>query len=193
MSALETIGLSAEDVVRMTGSNRVENSTEKAIKQKARDCGNRSMRIKRMLMKWTAGGTIIIGGITQTAASMFQHEIVAAVIVAEAGGEGYVGMEAVREVIANRARERKLTESHVVLEPLQFSCLNGVSANDLIEKARKHKRWNMAFGMAIEPPKTRHTAGANHYLNPKTVKRLPKWASDKKWTVTIGNHKFYKL
>lgn len=195
MSILQIIGIDASRVAELTGSNNAnaQQRTDAALQSKTNASHNRSMTIKRLLARWAAGGTVIIGGVTQTAASMFQHEIVAAVIIAEAGAEGHKGMMAIREVIATRARERKLTETHVVLEPKQFSCLNNTTADELIRQARKHKNWKMVFGMVIEPPTTNYTRGANHYLNPAKLKKLPKWASDRKWTTTIRNHKFYKL
>ena len=54
-----------------------------------------------------------------------ERALIASVIIAEAGGEGREGMEAVWEVIHTRAKERKLSYTRVVTQRKQFSCLNG--------------------------------------------------------------------
>ena len=55
-------------------------------------------------------------------------EIVAATLILEAGGEyAYGSMQAVHEVILNRAVKRRLTPKQVCLQRKQFSCWNSVS------------------------------------------------------------------
>lgn len=131
--------------------------------------------------------------VLRTAATSFDNELVAAVIIAEAGDESRIGMEAVREVIWNRATNKHITERRVVLAPKQFSCLNNTTENALITKSRKHKHWLIAIQMAARPPKTNHAKGANHYLNPDAVHRIPMWAKKSKRVAIIGRHHFYKL
>jgi len=131
------------------------------------------------------------GALVAVACGQTPAETVAAVLIAEAGGEGVKGMEAVREVIATRAKERRQTELQVVTARLQFSCLNGTTPAKLVERAKQHKRWADALTLASKPSATRHTKGANHYLAPARLKKLPGWATGT--PVVVGNHWFYRL
>lgn len=119
--------------------------------------------------------------------------IVAACLIAEAGGEGTRGMQAVREVIATRARERRQTEATACLARKQFSCFNGVPWTTVVERASRHPRWNEAVKLAGEPPATWHAKGANHYIAPKTIGARQGWWTGKKPVAVVGNHTFYKL
>jgi spore germination cell wall hydrolase CwlJ-like protein len=115
-----------------------------------------------------------------------QTEVVAATLIMEAGGEGRQGMEAVREVIANRAKNK--SEIIVCLAPKQFSCWNGIAVGTGIDKARKHPRWELALKIAKAAP-TNHTKGSTHY---HTTKVSPSWAKKLAQTVKIKNHIFYR-
>ena len=116
-------------------------------------------------------------------------QVVAATLVLEAGGEGKVGMEAVREVIANRSRISEiLTEAEVCLKRLQFSCWNGRTVKAGIEKAKLHKNWALALEIA-NAETTNHTNGATHY---HTNKVSPSWSKKLAITAKIGNHTFLK-
>ena len=120
-------------------------------------------------------------------------EVVAAVLIAEAGGEAVAGMEAVMEVIQNRCRVHGCVSlAQVCLKPGAFSCLIGTTPEKLIRRAKKHRKWRLAVGMAKMGVITKLAKGANHYheasLDPK-----PAWADPAKITARIGNHIFYKL
>ena len=115
-----------------------------------------------------------------------QTEVVAATLIMEAGGEGRQGMEAVREVISNRAKGK--TEMSVCLAPKQFSCWNGISVQAGIKKAKRHPNWNVALQIAKAAP-TNHTRRATHY---HTTKVSPSWAKKLGQTVKIKNHVFYR-
>jgi spore germination cell wall hydrolase CwlJ-like protein len=117
-------------------------------------------------------------------------ELVAAVIVAEAAGEGYAGMRAVREVIQMRAYERRQTERAVVTAPKQFSCLNRTTPARLIAQARKCSTWNTALSLASSPVERATVAQANHY---HTTTVRPVWAAGQRAVATVGGHVFYKL
>jgi N-acetylmuramoyl-L-alanine amidase len=123
----------------------------------------------------------------QDLVSHSRADIIAATLILEAAGEGRVGMEAVREVIANRAKNK--TEIAVCLAPKQFSCWNGMPIHKGIDKARKDPQWNLAHKIASSKPTTNHTRGATHY---HTTKVLPYWAKKLQKTTTIKNHIFYK-
>lgn len=122
-----------------------------------------------------------------------QIEAVAAVLIAEAGGETnrVEAMTAVCEVIRTRCKERKQTPLEVVVARKQFSCLNKTTIDALIVKSKKHKAWAKACEIAAGP-ETQLTKGANHYCAGWVVKQT-KWARERTPVVMIGRHVFYKL
>lgn len=123
----------------------------------------------------------------------FNHnEAVAAVIIGEAGGEGYVGMQAVANVIANR----KGTPFEVISKRYQFCAARSVVIDktetweQLIERRKRHARWGVALEMAEKIHELEDiTAGSTHFHTP-AVK--PKWAKVLAFKKRIGNHLFYK-
>ena len=120
----------------------------------------------------------------------YDQTIVAATLIMEAGGEYYEGsLEAVYEVIYNRAIKKNQSFSEVCLAPKQFSCWNGKDIMSAVEKASQHPRWNEAMKIAYEDPKTNYTMGADHY-HADYVR--PYWADSLTRTVKIGLHIFYK-
>jgi spore germination cell wall hydrolase CwlJ-like protein len=140
-----------------------------------------------LLITFLFGGGLLLRGQTATV-SVSHGEIVAATLILEAGGEADPrAMAAVREVIANRAKNK--TEIAVCLAPKQFSCWNKVSVQRGIEIAKRHPKWSKALALALSKNKSNHTKGADHYH----AKRVsPSWAKKLTRTVDIGNHIFYK-
>jgi spore germination cell wall hydrolase CwlJ-like protein len=121
--------------------------------------------------------------------SVNASEIVAATLILEAGGEYATGsMEAVNEVIRNRAAKRKLTTKQVCLQRKQFSCWNSGRIDQLLAKAKRHPRFSEAMAIVKGSP-TNYTGGADHYHADYCN---PYWASSLKKTCTIGKHLFYK-
>lgn len=117
-----------------------------------------------------------------------EQELVAAVLIAEAGGErDSRAMPAVLEVIRNRARLHKQTLSEVVMQSFQFSCLNDTSSERLIAKAKTHKKFAAALALVRSRERTNHTHGALYYHEDRI---LPSWAKDQKVSAWIGHHKF---
>jgi spore germination cell wall hydrolase CwlJ-like protein len=131
--------------------------------------------------------------------------IVIATLYGEARGEGEAGMQAVLNVIMNRANGNFSKAKELVLAPKQFSMWNGVSdpatfAINLGKQVRdnevggKDKAMYMkAAGLVDQAMKGTLkdiTGGAQYYFNPSIV--LPSWAKSMKKTVSIGNHDFYK-
>lgn len=130
--------------------------------------------------------------------------VVATTIWQEAKGEGRSGMQAVLNVIMNRAKGNFTNVVGIVLKPKQFSVWNGVTdpqetamaiakrcreqtlegcemfptALTLVEKAMKGKLEDI-------------TGGATFYFNPKKV--TPSWTKKLVKTKRIGNHDFYKI
>ena len=121
--------------------------------------------------------------------SVNASEIVAATLILEAGGEYATGsMEAVNEVIRNRAAKRKLTTKQVCLQRKQFSCWNSGRIDQLLAKAKRHPRFIEAMAIVTGSP-TNYTGGADHYHADYCD---PYWASSLKKTCIIGKHIFYK-
>lgn len=121
---------------------------------------------------------------------MRKLETVVACLILEAGGEGKVGMEAVNEVIHERAKKQNKSLYEIVTAPKQFSVFkNGITT--AVERAKKHSKWVEATRI-LKDPLTNHTRGADHYHIPSVrpiwskelLKRLYK-------TIRIGNHIFY--
>jgi spore germination cell wall hydrolase CwlJ-like protein len=126
--------------------------------------------------------------IAASALAQTQQDVVAAVLVHEAGGEGLRGMEAVLEVIHTRANRAGSSLYEVVTRRFQFSCLNRTSPAQLVKSARRHPRWNEAVDLVRQGRvKTNWTRGATHYheitINPGWPNRVAK----------IGRHVFYRF
>ena len=119
-----------------------------------------------------------------------KRDIICATLILEAGGEGKEGMEAVWEVIWNRANGKTENLYSVVTRPKQFSCWNSNSFSKLVEKSKTHPLWETAQKISAERPKTVLTFGANHHCRKEIT---PYWAKNVKPTATIRNHKFFKL
>ena len=119
------------------------------------------------------------------------RQMCTSVLVLEAGGEGRVGLQAVWEVVWQRAKLRKLTPLGVVPPRTQFSCLNNITPGRAIATAQRHPMWRHAWGIVSAPPVTRLTGNAAHYH--ATTIRAPYWVDKAQQTVTIGRHTFYKL
>lgn len=121
-------------------------------------------------------------------------DIIAATLIGEAGGEGIKGMQAVLNVIMNRAKGDINNAVKVCLKPYQFSMWNNKQGNKegVISREKKHPRWKDALdliAMAKDGKLNDITDGADFYFNPKLAK--PSWAKKFKKTISIGNHDFY--
>jgi spore germination cell wall hydrolase CwlJ-like protein len=129
-------------------------------------------------------------------AASFEERLVAAVLMAEARGEGVVGMTAVGEVIATRARIRRLPPGLVVREPYQFSPLNRAKPRALISRYEKLPLYREALRIAdtvIQNPDGLPglTAGADHFEHIRAP--LPPWARGRKPVAVVGNLRFWLL
>lgn len=132
---------------------------------------------------------LITALVVLTNASAKESEIVAATLILEAGGEyAYGSMQAVHEVILNRAVKRRLTAKQVCLQRKQFSCWNSGKIAALLAKAKRHPRWHEALAIVHSAP-TNYTGGADHYHADYCD---PYWASSMQKTCKIGRHIFYK-
>lgn len=126
-------------------------------------------------------------------------QIIATTLVAEAGGEGKTGMQAVANVLQNRSKRRGSTPATEALKRKQFSMWNShtVSGKSIayvmdIYNVKESPLWSHAVYLAKNIAGLRDvTGGATHYYNPKKVK--PAWgkgAPTWKSTTTLGNHTF---
>lgn len=130
--------------------------------------------------------------------------VLASTVLGEAAGEPYEGKLAVADVIMNRVRDERWPDrpEEVCLQRLQFSCWNVGSPT--LPKMFNPKQfvaeevWNDCLRAAMEASWLPHQSdtlvrGANHYLNPRALVKLPKWASEDKIVAQIGRHVFYRL
>ena len=130
--------------------------------------------------------------------------ILAATLWGEARGEGEKGMQAVLNVIMNRANGKFDKAVKIALQPSQFSFWNNITnkseyATTLATRARTgnlqdSSKFTLALQL-VEKARTGTlndvTGGALYYFNPNKVN--PNWAKKMTKTATIGNHDFYKL
>ena len=128
----------------------------------------------------------------------YDEKVVAITILAEAKGEGSVGMQAVACVIQQRSIEKKKTTAFVCLQRKQFSCWNGQAG--IASLGNKVTRKNLpAVEIAIKLAKDLVSGKeldrslvrwANHY---HTLEVRPKWSAGAVPVAIIGHHKFFKL
>ena len=123
-------------------------------------------------------------------------DTVVACVILEAGGEGKAGMEAINEVLQNRAKFKYKavtfdTMAKIATEPKQFSCFNA-GVDNAIAKAKKHPKWKEAENI-VKAPVTSHVNGSRFY-HTINLKR-PGWAqtflNKGAQRVTLGHHVFY--
>jgi hypothetical protein len=127
-------------------------------------------------------------------AATYGQEVLAAVLLAEARGEGEDGMRAVAEVVRRRADAKGVTMLSI-LKPGAFSSLNKTSQEALLRKFRKHALFPVALRIARiaynEPAALGNaTRGANHFTHKR---EKPYWSAGYHPVVVIGNHAFYVL
>ena len=125
---------------------------------------------------------------------MSQEDLIAATLVLEGRGEGVKGMQAIFEVIMNRASTDRKSPSQIVLAPKQFACFSNIkNINQYVQKVKTQhaKSFEIAKQIVMSRP-TNYTKGARWYhttaINPSWGKELIKRGAK---TITIGNHIFY--
>ena len=120
------------------------------------------------------------------------RDVVAAVIVAEAGGESLDAMRGVAAVIQNRAESRHEPKVKIVTQRKWFSCLNYRTPDALVELELSHARYVAALTMADGV--TDNVGGATNFYAPKGMKggKPPYWASTMTVTARIGGLIFLK-
>jgi hypothetical protein len=139
-------------------------------------------------------GSLVAGLSSSAWAAPYGQEVMAAVLLAEARGEGVAGMMAVAEVIRCRA-DQKGQGILSTLRPGAYSSLNGTTHKGLVRKLRGHPLFPKALEIARLAYNQPHrlgnlTRGATHFTHKK---EKPYWAVGHYPVATIGNHAFYRL
>lgn len=134
------------------------------------------------------GGATVSGNIDE-------RTLLALTMVEEAGGEGAKGMQAVGNVIVNRASAgiRGNTVSQVIMSPKQFSAWNNQTPASSLARRQDSAIYQQAYqiaGNVLDGSAGDVTRGATSYYNP--AKASPSWANSLTQTVVIGNHRFMK-
>ena len=135
--------------------------------------------------------------------------MVALTIYREAAAEPYDGKRAVASVMRNRWEHPGWwgkTPAGVVTARLQFSAMTAPGDPNLVKWPKPEEQaWKDSLEIAtcaVLGVLGDDTKGATHYLNPKSLAKLPEWARDadnptmvdeSKVTTRIGNHVFMKL
>jgi N-acetylmuramoyl-L-alanine amidase len=118
----------------------------------------------------------------------------------EARGEGLGGMIAVDWVVLNRDLDPRWPDGpvNVILQAGQFAWTRRSDPNYrlALEPWRHDARaWELARQAvkAVDNGEPDPTLGANHYLNPRACRRLPRWYDRTKVVAVIGRHHFLRL
>lgn len=156
-------------------------------------------------MKWglllmVYGAVSLVGNPPAALTQVFQQkEVIAACLILEAGGEGERGMQAVMNVIANRAEGNPSEFYAQTIAPHQFAGFGGARGlffrdfTPLVERAKRSSSWPVAKALvekAFRNELPDITGGATHFYAHKSG--TPVWAKAFKKSVVIGNHTFMK-
>ena len=156
--------------------------------------------MKKLWLFIIFGATSLMGYPYSVFVQPFQHkEVIAACLVLEAGGEGEKGMQAVMNVIQNRAKGDPGRFYAEVTRPQQFSAFNRTSGlffrdfTPILRKARQSPAWPAAKELvkrAFDHELPDITGGATYFC--AAGRSLPAWAHGLVPTVTIGAHRFMR-
>lgn len=122
-------------------------------------------------------------------------ELIAAVVILESSGEGDLGMQAVANVIVNRAQRNGISLREVVKKPRQFAVMDLYEPEDVIRLARSRVipyQWERAKYLAVVAIRGSLpdiTEGALYFHSGDIP---PDWASTLTLTAKIGRHSFYR-
>lgn len=116
-------------------------------------------------------------------------QLIAEAIVYEARSESDSGKLKVASVILNRVDHTRFPNSikKVIYQPYQFSYTMDMH----LQQSPSKYDWDVARDIALEALSGTRNTEALFYLNPKKVKKLPKWALVYSYVETEGNHDFY--
>lgn len=110
----------------------------------------------------------------------------------EARGEGPDGMQMVGEVTLNRVDHPAYPDNicEVVYQRRQFSWVHTRRNHTPHETELWEEALEIAEGL-LNDDIERFDNGATHFLNPKLVRNMPRWARVFEPVGQIGNHRFY--
>lgn len=144
-----------------------------------------------LMVLCTGAQAATIGGIPMDEK---ERSLIIQTMLGEGAGEGLGGMVAIAETIRNRAAQRGLSPSQVVLQPKQYSFWNDPdAARKWLEQnadPRAYQIASHAYEQAFNEG-SQLTGGATHYYNPKAVKKQPSFAKTYERKGKIGNHEFF--
>ena len=106
-----------------------------------------------------------------------EREFVERTVMAEAGGEGIRGMEAVAQVIHNRSVLWNMTPVEVVTQPYQFATYSG----EITEECRLAVSNVFDLGVRVFDENVTHFHSGDE----------PYWTANKESRGMVGGHKFY--
>ena len=113
-------------------------------------------------------------------------------LVYESRSESYTGALAVASVILNRKDHPNFpsTIQGVISQPHQFSYLKDMHR----QTSPRQADWDRAYAIAydVKYGVVERVSDALFYLNAKSVKRMPRWAREYEYVMTVDNHTFYR-
>lgn len=126
---------------------------------------------------------------SRDAKCLMECQLIAEAIVYEARSESDSGKLKVASVILNRVDHTRFPNSikKVIHQPYQFSYTMDMH----LQQSPTKYDWDVARDIALEALSGIRNTEALFYLNPKKVKKLPKWALVYSYVETEGNHDFY--
>ncbi|MGB0371916.1 MAG: cell wall hydrolase [Opitutales bacterium] len=131
--------------------------------------------------------------------SNYERQIVASTLVLEAAGEGTEGMQAVLNVIYNRAKHRTHRIVGVVAKYGAFSSLNSVTKSrtpdysPILRKAQRDRAYPTAYRLVKRLEREGLydiTEGSDYFYSVHGER--PDWAADMQFVKKIGDHRFYR-
>ncbi len=134
--------------------------------------------------------TLLGSALQSHATGYYSHrDMIAAVLMGEARGEGEEGLRAVAQVVRNRGGDPLMQ----VLRRRQFSCLNGTTIEKLTYKMKREKGWKLAQRIAeqlLSNPEQLgdETKGAKFY---ERTGHRAFWTARFRKVATVGNHDFF--
>ncbi|MCC6234970.1 MAG: cell wall hydrolase, partial [Verrucomicrobiales bacterium] len=125
----------------------------------------------------------------------YGQQVVAAVLMAEAWGEGEVAMTAVAEVIRLRSVRAGVSPLAVVTRRRQFTCLNQTTPVALVRKFQGEEDFAVALRIArriYHRPESLpgHARGATHF---ERVGTQAHWTRGHRPVAMVGKLAFYRL
>lgn len=119
--------------------------------------------------------------------------ILASCLMAEAEGEGHIGINAVADTIANRAERRNVEAVVIVQQPGQYATLSAKQRDVRARRSPAAWVYCLEVGSKLAQGKWISQSRWTHFYSPARLKKAPSWSIDLKDRKTIGNHVFGEL